>query len=91
MLVRGSIQYIDPMTFRVMGPHERGRFDTDAWGRLLSLSRDGTLSPLDLEQVIERVLLDVPGRIALEEVEAILECHVLARRLTNPDNESTVH
>ena len=35
------------------------------------MSTSRTLSPLDLEQVIERVLLDVPGRIALEEVEAI--------------------
>ena len=31
------------MTFRVMGPHERGRFAPDAWGHLLTLTGPGRL------------------------------------------------
>jgi len=42
-----------PMTFRVMGPHERGRFAPEAWGHLLSLSGSGAINPLELEHIIE--------------------------------------
>jgi hypothetical protein len=50
------------MTFRVMGPHEWGRFAPEAWGHLLQLSDSGALNGPELEHV---TLEDLPFRIAL--------------------------
>lgn len=61
------------MTFRVMGPHERGRFAPDAWGHLLSLNGAGILSPAELEHVIERALSHIDGRIALDDLRSLME------------------
>lgn len=61
------------MAFRVMGPHERGRFSAEAWGHLLSLTGAGVLSPAELEQVIDRALAHIEGRIALDDVRSLLE------------------
>jgi uncharacterized protein Smg (DUF494 family) len=61
------------MTFRVMGPHEQGRFAPEAWGRLLQLNGSGTLSGAELEQVIERALTHIDGRIALDDLRLLLE------------------
>lgn len=63
----------DPMTFRVMGPHEWGRFAPEAWGHLLRLSESGALGDQELEQVIERALAQFDGRIALEDLRALIE------------------
>ena len=59
-------------TFRVAGPHERGRFTREAWGHLLKLSGD-TLSGAELEHVIERALTQLDGSIALDDLKALLE------------------
>lgn len=61
------------MTFRVLGPHERGRFAPEAWGHLLHLTSSGALNGAELEQVIERALLQIDGRIALDDLRALLE------------------
>jgi Smg protein len=61
------------MTFRVLGPHERGRFAPEAWGHLLSLSGAGILNAAELEHVIERAMAQIDGRIALEELRALME------------------
>ena len=61
------------MTFRVMGPHERGRFAPEAWGHLLALSGSGALSALELEHVIERALAQFDGRIALDDLRSLME------------------
>ena len=61
------------MTFRVLGPHERGRFAPDAWGELLALARTGKVSALELEQLIERALIQIDGRIALEDLRVLVE------------------
>ncbi|MGI9078394.1 MAG: DUF494 family protein [Gemmatimonadaceae bacterium] len=61
------------MTFRVMGPHERGRFAPEAWGHLLSLSGSGVLNPAEFEHVIERALAVIDGRIALDDLRAMME------------------
>ncbi len=61
------------MTFRVMGPHEWGRFAPDAWGHLLSLSSTGALTAPELEHVIDRALMHFDGRIALEDIRAIID------------------
>lgn len=61
------------MTFRVMGPHERGRFAPDAWGHLLSLAGSGAINPVELEHIIERALVQIDGRIALDDLRSMLE------------------
>jgi Smg protein len=60
------------MTFRVLGPHERGRFAPDAWGHLLALSGSGALNAAELEHIIERALIQIDGRIALDDLRALL-------------------
>src|SRR5688500_564785 len=55
----------DHMTFRVMGPHERGRFAPEAWGHLLTLSGSGALSSTELEHFIERALVQINARSVL--------------------------
>ena len=62
-----------PSSFRVLGPHERGRFAPEAWGHLLALSGSGVLNPAELEHVIERALAHIDGRIALDDLRAIME------------------
>jgi len=59
--------------FRVLGPHERGRFSTEAWGHLLSLASGGLVTGPELEGVIERALSQVEGRIALDDLRTLME------------------
>ena len=61
------------MTFRVLGPHEWGRFAPEAWGHLLSLNGAGVLNAAELEHVIDRALRDIDGRIAMDDLRAIME------------------
>ena len=61
------------VTFRVQGPHERGRFAPEAWGHLLGLGSSGVLTPPELEHLIERALMQLDGRIALDDLRALLE------------------
>lgn len=60
------------MTFRVMGPHERVRFAPEAWGHLMALSGAGVLNPAELELLIERAMAQVEGRIALDDLRAVI-------------------
>ena len=64
---------IVPESIRVMGPHEQARFAPDAWGHLLSLRGTGVLNAAELEHVIERALLHIDGRIALDDLRAMME------------------
>jgi uncharacterized protein Smg (DUF494 family) len=77
------------MTFRILGPHERGRFAPDAWGQLLALSRSGAVTSSELEQIIERALVQVDGRIALDDLRALVEGAGLAAPA--PEGGETVH
>ncbi len=61
------------MPFRVLGPHERGRFSTDAWGHLIALSGAGMINTSELENVIERALAQIEGRIALEDLRSLMD------------------
>ena len=76
-------------TFRVPGPHERGRFTPDAWGHLLRLSGE-TLNPAELEQVIERAMTQLDGSIALDDLKALLEASGIDEPGT-PGSRRTVH
>jgi hypothetical protein len=77
-------------TFRVLGPHERGRFAPEAWGHLLSLSGSGAISGLELEHIIERALMQFDGRIALDDLRGLLEGTGLEDSSSGGDN-TTVH
>ena len=61
------------MTFRVLGPHERGRFAPEAWGHLIALNGSGAISPAELEHIIERALVQIDGRIALDDLRSLME------------------
>lgn len=76
-------------TFRVAGPHERGRFTREAWGHLLRLSGD-TLSGAELEHVIERALTQLDGSIALDDLRALLEAAGIDESGV-PGSRRTVH
>ena len=43
-------------SLRVQGPHERGRFDPDAWGYVLALHASGAAPPAVLEELVARAL-----------------------------------
>jgi uncharacterized protein Smg (DUF494 family) len=62
-----------PVSIRVLGPHEQGRFASDAWGHLVSLRGAGMLNAAELEYVIERALLHIDGPIALDDLRALME------------------
>ena len=77
------------MTFRVLGPHERGRFAPEAWGHLLSLNGAGVLTAAELDQVIERALTQFEGRIALDDLRSLIAASGYDEPESSP--ESTVH
>jgi Smg protein len=77
-------------TFRVLGPHERGRFAPDAWGHLLSLNGSGAINGLELEHIIERAMMQFEGRIALDDLRGLLEGTGLEDSSGGADN-TTVH
>jgi len=77
------------MAFRILGPHERGRFAPDAWGQLLALSRSGALTSSELEQIIERALVQIDGRIALDDLRALVEVAGLSAPAS--EGRETVH
>jgi uncharacterized protein DUF494 len=79
------------MPFRVMGPHERGRFAPEAWGHLLALSGSGAINAAELEHIIERALVQFEGRIALEDLRNLLEGTGLDDVGASGDNNPTVH
>lgn len=78
------------MPFRVLGPHERGRFAPDAWGHLLALSGSGAINPAELEHIIERALVQFDGRIALDDLRNLLEGTGLDD-VSAPGDNPTVH
>jgi len=61
------------MSIRVLGPHERGRFAPEAWGHLLALNGSGAISASELEHIIERALVQIDGRIALDDLRSLME------------------
>ncbi len=58
---------------RVQGPHERGRFTVDAWGYLIMLHESGVVSEFDFEQLVERALFHIDGRIGVPEIRALAD------------------
>jgi uncharacterized protein Smg (DUF494 family) len=60
-------------SLRVQGPHERGRFTAEAWGYLVLLHASGAVNANDFEQLVERALVHVDGRIGLTDIRAFAE------------------
>jgi Smg protein len=73
----GGVQRSVPVTtqgpVRIQGPHERSRFTPEAWGYLLGLRATGVLGAEELEQVIERLLMQVDGRVSLDDARTAVE------------------
>jgi uncharacterized protein Smg (DUF494 family) len=90
LLVRPARQRNGVMTFRVLGPHERGRFAPDAWGHLLGLTGSGALNAAELEHIIERALLQIDGRIALDDLRSLMEGAGFVEQ-GDSDQQQTVH
>ena len=82
---------MDSMTFRVLGPHERGRFSPEAWGHLLGLVGTGAVSGGELEHIIERALVQIDGPIALDDLRAFMDAAGLFTRSAIESNQQTVH
>ena len=78
------------VNFRVLGPHERGRFAPEAWGHLLALNGSGALSAADMEHIIERALAQIDGRIALDDLRSLMEGAGYEDHTAGGDNQ-TVH
>ena len=79
------------MAFRVLGPHERGRFSPEAWGHLLSLVGTGAVNGGELEHIIERALVQIDGPIALEDLRSFMDAAGLMARAYPDPNQQTVH
>jgi Smg protein len=60
-------------SLRVQGPHERGRFTADAWGYLMMMLASGSVASFDFEQLIERALFHIDGRIGLPEIRSLAD------------------
>ena len=63
----------------------RGRFTAEAWGYLVMLGGSGTVNLNDFEQLVERALVHVDGRIGLPEIRAIAEESGFDDASTNSD------
>lgn len=61
-----------PPALRVAAPYERARFAPEAWGYLLQLRAAG-VTGVEFEQLVDRALLHLDGRIGLEELRAVLD------------------
>lgn len=59
-------------SIRIAAPYERARFAAEAWGHLLEL-RAGGLDGVEFEQLVDRALLQVDGRIGIDELRLLLD------------------
>lgn len=71
--IRTSAQVDIGRSLRVQGPHERGRFTADAWGFLMMMLASGSVSSFDFEQLVERALFHIDGRIGLPEIRSFAD------------------
>lgn len=62
-----------PSPIRVAAPHERARFLPAAWGYLLQRRAAAGWSVAELENVIERALIHIDGRIGVDDLRALLD------------------
>jgi hypothetical protein len=79
------------VSFRVLGPHERGRFSPEAWGHLLSLAGTGAVNGGELEHIIERALVQIDGPIALEDLRAFMDASGMTGRAYPDTSQQSIH
>jgi len=72
-IIRSGARAAGPVSLRVQGPHERGRFTADAWGYLVTLHESRLVSSFDFEQLVERALFHMDGRIGLSEIRTLAD------------------
>jgi hypothetical protein len=63
----------EPPPLRVAAPHERARFLPAAWGYLLQRRAAAGWTVAELENVIERALIHIDGRIGVDDLRALLD------------------
>lgn len=69
-LAPGEGRPVGPL--RVAAPYERARFSPDAWGHLLQLRAVG-VTGVEFEQLVDRALMHIDGRIGLDDLRALIE------------------
>lgn len=62
-----------PPAVRVPAAHERARFSSEAWGHLIQRRAAAGWSVAELEHVIERALVQIDGRIAVDDLRALID------------------
>ena len=62
-----------PPALRVPAAHERARFSSEAWGHLIQRRAAAGWSVAELEHVIERALVQIDGRIAVDDLRALID------------------
>ncbi len=71
--VQSGARASGPASLRVQGPHERGRFTAESWGYLMTLYESRLISSFDFEQLVERALFHMDGRIGLSEIRTLAD------------------
>jgi hypothetical protein len=59
--------------FSGVGPSRAGPVRPGGGGHLLALTGSGALNSAELEHIIERALLQIDGRIALDDLRSLME------------------
>jgi hypothetical protein len=85
VVVEGGAGDAGGIPFRVLAPFEQARFTREAWGQLLRLRAAGVVGAAELEQLIERALLQIDGRVGVDELRALLGGSV------EPAGDVTIH
>lgn len=62
-----------PPALRIPAAHERARFSSEAWGHLIQRRAAAGWSVAELEHVIERALVQIDGRIAVDDLRALID------------------
>jgi hypothetical protein len=62
-----------PAPVRMPAAHERARFSSEAWGYLIQRRAAAGWSVAELEHVIERALVQIDGRIAADDLRALID------------------
>jgi uncharacterized protein Smg (DUF494 family) len=81
---------IDDWSIRILSPFERKIFSSEAYGYLLQLQLLGLISPLQVDQLIDRCLMMGLDMIGLEEVKTI-STHILVGRDVGGQNSKPIY
>lgn len=74
---------VPPPALRILVPEERHFFAEDAYGYLIQLQSLGIISPIHIEQVLERCFMMGLNRVELEDVKLVVTQVLLGRATTH--------